>query len=379
MTDADAFLANIIAEPDADAPRLVYADWLDDRGEGDRAEFIRVQCGLAKVDENNRDIHPLAGRERELLEKHQQEWLRPLRDLVYPEGRGWLGRWRTKIVFAAVFRRGFPEAVVLPCGRFLRRGEDLFRAAPIQEVQLDCVDPEAPADWFDQLTRFPPLGGLTTLRLRRVTLRPSDVRQLATARHLDRLRELHIDALALKGEDVAALAESPLLSRLRRLKLDGAGRADVGMAELAALVDSPACKQLAALGLCGGIIASGEQLQRVLASSQLERLTDLDLSENLIRGHLAGALPQTRPALRRLVLRGTALADPDATALSRWPRARNLLALDLRHNAIGDTGALALADSPFLLAPTRLRLHGNPISDQVKRALRIRFGDGLQI
>jgi len=379
MTDADAFLANIIADPDADAPRLVYADWLDDRGDGDRAEFIRVQCGLAKVDENNRDIPPLASRERELLEKHQQEWLRPLRDLAYPEGRGWLGRWRTKVVFAAVFRRGFPESVVLPCGRFLQRGEDLFRAAPIQEVQVDCVDPDAPADWFDQLTRFPPLGRLTTLRLRRITLSAGDLGRLAAAPHLDRLRELHVDALALKGDDLTALAESPLLPRLRRLKLEGSGRADVGVAELAALVDSPACKQLTALGLCGGIIASGEHLQRVFGSPQLERVTDLDLSENLIRGHLAGALPHMRPALRRFVLRGTALADPDATALSRWPRARNLLALDLRHNAIGDTGALALADSPFLLAPTRLRLHGNPISDPVKRALRIRFGDGLQI
>lgn len=379
MTDADAFLANIIADPDADAPRLVYADWLDDRGEADRAEFIRVQCALAKVDENNRDIHPLASRERELLEKHQQEWLRPLREIAYPEGRGWFGRWRTKMVFAAVFRRGFPETVVLPCGRFLRRGEDLFRAAPIQEVHLDCVDPEAPPDWFEQLTRFPPLARVTTLRLRRVTLNAGDVRRLAHAEQLERLRELHIEALALKGDDVAAVADSPLLPPLRRLKLDGSGRADVGVAELAALVDSPACKGLAALGLCGGIIASAEHLQRVVASPQLERLTDLDVSENLIGGHLAGVLPRLRPTLRRFVLRATALADLDATALSRWPRARSLLALDLRHNAISDTGALALADSPFLLAPTRLRLHGNPISDQVKRALRIRFGDGLQI
>src|SRR5262249_47423287 len=112
---------------------------------------------------------------------------------------------------------------------------------------------------------------------------------------------------------------------------------------------------------------------------RLEKLTDLDLSENLIRGHLAGALPQTRPTLRRLVLRATALDDQDATALSRSPRAPNLLSLDLRNNASSDTGALALPDPPFLLGPTRLRLHGNPISDQVKRALRIRFGDGLQI
>src|SRR5262245_11543098 len=379
MTDADAFLANIIADPDADAPRLVYADWLDDRGDGDRAEFIRVQCGLAKVDENNRDIHPLATRERELLEKHQQEWLRPLREIAYPEGRGWLGRWRTKVVFAAVFRRGFPESVVLPCGRFLRHGEELCKAVPIQEVQLDCIDSEAAPDWFDALTRFPPLARLTTLRLRRVSLNSGDLGRLAHAANLDRLRELHVEALTIKGDEVTALAESPLLPRLRRLKLDGSGRGDVGVAELVALVESAACKELAALGLCGGIIASAEHLLRVVGSPQLERLTDLDLSENLIRGHLAAALPQTRPALRRLVLRATALEDRDATALSRWPRARNLLALDLRNNAISDTGALALSDSPFLLAPTRLRLHGNPISDQVKRALRIRFGDGLQI
>jgi uncharacterized protein (TIGR02996 family) len=379
MTDADAFLANIIADPDADAPRLVYADWLDDRGEGDRAEFIRVQCALAKVDENNRDIHPLASRERDLLEKHQQEWLRPLRDIAYPEGRGWLGRWRTKIVFAAVFRRGFPEAVVLPCGRLLSRGEDLFRAAPIQDVQLDCLDGEGPSDWFDRLTKFPPLARLTTLRLRRLSLRSGDVRRLAHAENLDRIRELHIDALELKGDDLTALAESPLLSRLRRLKFDASGRGDVGVADLAGLVESPACKSLVALGLCGGIIASAEHLRKVVASPGLESLIDLDVSENLIRGHLAGTLQQTRPALRRLVLRATALDDQDATALSRWPRARNLLALDLRNNAIADAGALALSDSPFLLAPTRLRLHGNPISDQVKRALRIRFGDGLQI
>jgi uncharacterized protein (TIGR02996 family) len=379
MTDAEAFLANIVADPDADAPRLVYADWLDDRGDGDRAEFIRVQCALAKIDENNRDIHPLAGRERELLEKHQAEWQRPLRDVAYPEGRGWLGRWRTKIVFAAVFRRGFPEFIVLPCGRFLQRGKELFRAAPIQEVQLDCLDADAPPDWFDQLTRFPPLARLTTLRLRRMSLKPGDVRKLTSAANLDRLSELHIDALAVTGEDVTALAESPLLPRLRRLKLDGSGRGDVGVAELAALVESAACKDLAALGLRGGILASGEHLRKIVASPALERLTELDLSENLIRGHLAGALPLTRPTLRRLTLRATALDDLDATTLSRWPRARNLLSLDLRNNAISDTGALALSDSPFLLAPTRLRLHGNPISDPVKRALRIRFGDGLQI
>src|SRR5262245_36042235 len=44
-----AFFEAIAAEPDSDAPRLVYADWLDDRGEADRAELIRVQCELARL------------------------------------------------------------------------------------------------------------------------------------------------------------------------------------------------------------------------------------------------------------------------------------------------------------------------------------------
>jgi uncharacterized protein (TIGR02996 family) len=43
------FLAAILADPKDDTPRLIYADWLDDAGEYDRAEFIRVQCELASL------------------------------------------------------------------------------------------------------------------------------------------------------------------------------------------------------------------------------------------------------------------------------------------------------------------------------------------
>lgn len=49
MSDGDALLAAVKATPDDDTPRLVYADWLDDCGEGDRAAFIRVQVELARV------------------------------------------------------------------------------------------------------------------------------------------------------------------------------------------------------------------------------------------------------------------------------------------------------------------------------------------
>lgn len=50
MNDRAAFLAAIREAPDDDAPRLIYADWLDENGEAERAEFVRVQCELARLD-----------------------------------------------------------------------------------------------------------------------------------------------------------------------------------------------------------------------------------------------------------------------------------------------------------------------------------------
>jgi uncharacterized protein (TIGR02996 family) len=47
--DWRAMVAAVRAAPDDDLPRLVAADWLDERGLGERAEFIRVQCELAKT------------------------------------------------------------------------------------------------------------------------------------------------------------------------------------------------------------------------------------------------------------------------------------------------------------------------------------------
>ena len=49
MSDETALLAAIVAFPDEDTPRLVYADWLQEDGQPDRAEFIRVQCEYARL------------------------------------------------------------------------------------------------------------------------------------------------------------------------------------------------------------------------------------------------------------------------------------------------------------------------------------------
>src|SRR5689334_1385738 len=74
MPDRDAFIRAIIENPDDDAPRLIYADWLDERGDAARAEFIRVQCQLCDTTLAAEERMRLERRERSLLRKHRGQW-----------------------------------------------------------------------------------------------------------------------------------------------------------------------------------------------------------------------------------------------------------------------------------------------------------------
>jgi uncharacterized protein (TIGR02996 family) len=97
MSTREAFLADVIDNPEDDAPRLVFADWLTDHGEPDRGELIRVQCQLARLGENDPGRAALRKYERRLLKAHGASWAEPLRGLVSE----------------FEFRRGFVEAVVV--------------------------------------------------------------------------------------------------------------------------------------------------------------------------------------------------------------------------------------------------------------------------
>jgi uncharacterized protein (TIGR02996 family) len=81
-----AFWSAIREAPEDDAPRLVYADWLDDHGQSDRAEFIRVQCALAKLGPDRRKGRKervrLDPREKTLLARFGERWLAPHRAVL---------------------------------------------------------------------------------------------------------------------------------------------------------------------------------------------------------------------------------------------------------------------------------------------------------
>jgi uncharacterized protein (TIGR02996 family) len=77
-TTGDALLEDIRRHPDDDGPRLVYADWIEENGEPDRAEFIRLQCGSGQL-----------FRQRELEEQYGWDWTEGafLRWLQHPPAR----------------------------------------------------------------------------------------------------------------------------------------------------------------------------------------------------------------------------------------------------------------------------------------------------
>jgi uncharacterized protein (TIGR02996 family) len=75
MSSGEGLLLDIIENPGDDCLRRIYADWLDDEGQHDRAELVRVQLDLAALDDDDPRRDLLQQREGQLLRRHQTEWL----------------------------------------------------------------------------------------------------------------------------------------------------------------------------------------------------------------------------------------------------------------------------------------------------------------
>ena len=220
MPGTRAFLRAICADPEDDAPRLIFADWLEEHGEDHRAEFIRIQCELARWGENHRNAFQLEVREQELLGKYEDEWLGQLRDLL----KFW------------VFARGFVEEVGIAAPEFLQSAGLLFQQAPVQILHLDGVAEPAAA-----LAVCRELGSVRFLDLSSNLLGDNGVHALAFGEGLERVRGLNLTAVGLGDAGAEALACCPYLADLKELylvsnEIGGAGaRALAGSQYLAGL------------------------------------------------------------------------------------------------------------------------------------------------
>src|SRR5262245_2518774 len=101
MSTGAAILREICENPDDDAPRLVYADWLDEHGQPDRAELIRVQCEEAPLAHDDPRAAKLEKRAMAILDEHSSEWVSKL---PWPTGVEWCAQYK---LWKYGFKRGF--------------------------------------------------------------------------------------------------------------------------------------------------------------------------------------------------------------------------------------------------------------------------------
>lgn len=206
MPDAESFLRAIIENPDDDGPRLVYADWLDENGDPDRAEFIRVQIALARNGTAGRP--QLYERQVQLLARHRREWSSEAESVVRTPGQFF-------------FRRGFVDDVDADAFEFVERAADLYRRTPVQHLRLrpGQSPPHENAQLMRRLAGSPELVCLRSLSLAHNRIGSDGMEALAVCQYLGRLQSLNLGNNHIGERGVRALVEAPWFANLTSLDL----------------------------------------------------------------------------------------------------------------------------------------------------------------
>ncbi len=314
MTHDEAFLQAIIDSPDDDAPRLIYADWLEERGDP-RGEFIRVQGALSRMDEYDPRRWDLMARERELLSEHGDNWLGLAPDL--PE--------------AWTYRRGFVDHLRISGDSFLAAGNDIMRTGPPPEIEFLGL-----AGTLARVLEHP-----AALRLRRITfsyadsgaapLDTADVEALASSRLLSSLSALTVNG-GIGPEAVRRMASATWLSNLRELRL-------------------PFCE----IGRAGA--------ETIFSCTGLAGLRELDLTRTNLTAAAMEELASARHlnGLKLLYLGQNEIDAAGVRSLALNPRFSSIEELALGNNPLGDEGIAQLCRSAHLCGLKSLWLRGTRI------------------
>jgi uncharacterized protein (TIGR02996 family) len=307
MSSRESFLAEIIANPEDDAPRLVFADWLEDNGDPNRAEFIRLQIRLDSMPEYDPDRFDLEERALDLLAEHREKWLVGL------------PAWARKEPLT--FRRGFVGEVKLPPGRFHSSGDKLVGATPLLRLTLEGLN--------DKAAELAQVGAFAQLSELEVEMGKSDVPRLSPfISHLPpgRLRQFGLNGGPSRYGSIKELSRWPGLSGLKSLKVHHIRCSD---AEVAVLFS-------------------------------LKHLRDLQRLEL----HLTGTVPSAAASVRHLsqlkhLTLGYNEADPAGIkqlVASDW---RQLESLDLDSHKLNTEDFRSLAGSRWFSGLRSLRVYGS--------------------
>jgi uncharacterized protein (TIGR02996 family) len=357
VTHEEAFLQAIQEAPDDDVPRLIFADWLDDNGQGERAELIRLQCALAAMPSGDPERPGLLLRERALLDAHAAGWL----GAFHEPRRLWQYQRGTACLRLSVRRLAAPER--------LERAEQWFVRAWVLELDLHGATQS-----LDALLSASFLSRLTVFRLEHARLGNEGARAVAFCPQLDRLTTLSLRNNALGTDAVRAVVRSPYLARLEELNLAQSALNLQGLALLAS-----GLPRLRRLDLSEAV-SSPEGVGGLLEAGWLGNLTALGLSSCRL-GDGGVRLLADCPRLARLLglsLAGNNVTAAGVAALAASPHLAGLRYLDLRFNPIGSAGARLLARSSFLGQLEALLLQGDGVDPGALEALRLRFGPALK-
>jgi uncharacterized protein (TIGR02996 family) len=244
--EVQSFFRAIKEQPDDDTPRLIFADWLQERGDAAsaaRGEFLRLSVLRHRLAPDDPNYEVLKRREAELFREHRWTWLGPLADAA----RGW------------TFERGMVQ-ITAQCD-ILCDPEVTSWARTEAVLWIDAL---ALTDfWYEQDNYDPDLSYLTcspllthlnrfdlsNLRTRRLTQMGLRVLFRALrARNLLLLTELVLSHNMLTRSQIVSLALSSRLARLNCLDLQH-NRLNDGLAQI--LAESPFLKNGVTLLLRG--------------------------------------------------------------------------------------------------------------------------------
>lgn len=372
-----AFLEDILAHPDDDAPRLIFADWLEEEGDAERGEFIRVQVERAHLPIWDPRQVRLRLRESELIKQYGEKWKQELPTLEGVE-------WRE-------FRRGFVAGASFEDFQVLQTcAAACWAAAPIEVAAVarrnrpnlprQSIKP-IPAlrelildevwivrDEVKQLARTPLLSTLRTLEINNCNLSVDGFRVLAASRHLFNVTTLRLPENYIGNGGVEILAGATSLSSLAELDLSQSGRygryfedptlEPAGLKELARW---PSLAQLRSLNLSGHAVGSSG-LRSLLQSKHLSQLKELILRQNDGFGPEAmqefGAA-RSELQLDVLNLGLNILRNSGAENLATAPCLRELKVLNLERCEIHMAGARRLAEADYLELLRELNVNDN--------------------
>ena len=237
-----ALLAAIVSHPDDDAPRLVYADWLQEHDDEEQAQFIRDSIALEWLDDYE--------------DEKRQRITKRLDGVAARNGMRWL---EAVGVTGAdpVYDRGMVEAVhYVGDESFAAGAPTLFARVPVREVTLGgLTSPYEPgSDGLDVLAEMPDLARLRGLWLLNhwYPVSSDGWERFITSPHLANLQVLAVQEAALNDDDMLAFDRTEYLVNLEELGLAGNR---ITAAGALTVVRSPRLPNLNRLGLAYNDIA----------------------------------------------------------------------------------------------------------------------------